>query len=848
MLWIVKMSTNKKVVYIDKARQQASGASKAFSIFKVIHKLVIDKISVSVNQVFNSVDDTLFNLAEKASTSNDHQNYFSSMRDVRSKKKEAINKYCKLITQANQAFLAKEGEEKPTSQYDDVEDELSLIEHNQLEQTLAIENIISKVNLRSSKDIAALEARLGDLFPDKFIDEDSNPLSPKNLTSNFFTACHEFEVDEQSQLIISKLFDKVMAKEFQELYSQVNRILVKNGVLPDLKSKKKNEEAKPNHEQETERKQPSSAKESSEALSGEDEDLINVLYELLAQRRGEKVDGDFTGQVQASPPESKIQVKSFIDSLSHIQTERFHSQHNGVESADSIKSYISKDITKSGAAASPYSQIQSDTIDIVSMLFEFILGDSNIPNNIKALIGRLQIPVLKVAVIDSTFFNRPNHPARALINELAGAAIGVQSSSLASQDQLLQKTEAIVNKILTEFTDNVSIFDDLLLDLHEFQKLEKQRADAIEKKTRDAEESKVKVENSKETVRTEIETRIQNSKVPASISDMVRDAWSKYLFICHLKSGDEGDSFIDGLQTIDNLIWSLSPKDNEADKTRLLSLIPKIQRELREGLNNILFNPFEITKIFQNLEKLHIDTLTATNDLITGKKDIELDSFIDPQPAASTEQNNIKQKLHSLRTDMLEKKHIRQKATTISEDTSTTTTEIPLIDSETSAPTEDSLDSVDASSLTAEVTSNIGKDSLSQAEDISFTAEGSPNQAEGSSNQAEGSSLSQRAYNSEYLEKVDEIDIGTWFEFTQDNNEKIRAKLSARLRNGERLIFVNRSGFKMAEKSSEQLAHEIESGITEVLNDSLLFDRALESVITNLKQIKSDKDKVHQIY
>ncbi len=821
------MSTEQKVVYIDKARAQMNKSNKSFSIFKIIHKLVIEKINISVNRVFNSVDDTLFNLAEKAYTSEDHQNYFASMRDVRAKKKEAINKYCRLITQESQAFLAKneKNEKNDGSDFNeyDSEDNLTLLEHDQLEQTLAIENIISKANLRSSKDIAAMEARLGELFPDKYIDEDTNPISPKNLTSLFFSSCSNFEVDEQSQLVISKQFDKVMAKEFQELYSKINELLVNNGILPDLKSKKK----KTKEQKATQSKQePPKKTESSKPLSGDDEDLINVLYELLAKRRGESINGDFSTKEQPNTPESNAQVKNFINSLSHIQTERFHSQHNGIESPDSIKNYISHDVDSNTNSSSPYSQIQSDTIDIISMLFEFILGDSNIPNNIKALIGRLQIPVLKVAIIDNTFFNRPNHPARALINELAGAAIGVQNSSLASQDQLLQKTETIVNKILTEFTDNVSIFEDLLQNLREFQQIEKQRADAIEKKTREAEESKVKVENSKEVVKKEIDDRIKNNEIPSSIITMLTDTWSKYLFICHLKTGEKGDQWTNALQTTDNLIWSLTPKDNEQDKTKLLSLIPKVQRELREGLNSILFNPFEITKIFQELEKLHIKTLTTTNDLIAGNIILDDDDFIDPQPAPTTEQNNIKEKLHSLRIDMLQKQKIKQQ--TSSNDKS----EIPLF--------EDIIEQEKA------VDSNptVNKDALA-IEDALSTEGSSPTE---SSSPAEGSLPQKNTTNSEYLAKIDQIEIGTWFEFAQDNNEKIRAKLSARLRNGERLIFVNRSGFKMAEKSSEQLAHEIEIGIAEILNDSLLFDRALESVITNLKQIKSDKDKIHHLY
>ncbi len=787
------MSPGKNVVYIDKARSEKANGNAPYAIFKAIHKLVIDKINISINQVFSAIDDSLFTLAEKATASSDHQNFFASMRDVRCKKKDAISKYCQSITSANQNFLSNKKENnKQFSDQVNPSDDFSLLEHNQLELTLALENIISKANLRSSKEISAIEARLGELFPDKFIDEETNPLSPKNLTTFFFNACKDFDIDDQSELVIYKQFDKVIASEFQDLYIKINELLVKNGVLPDLKNNKLKKEAA-NTTNTPQKPAPSDSKNVAETLSSDDEDLINVLYELLAQRRGVESFGDSSGSSKNTTG-SGVQPSALIQSLSTIQTERFHSQQNGIDSPDSIKDFISHNIqhTAKPGASVAFSQIQSDTIDITSMLFEFILGDSNIPDNIKALIGRLQIPVLKVAVIDKTFFNRANHPARALINELAGAAIGVQSESLTSKDQLLQKTEVIVNKILTEFTDNVSIFEELLLDFRDFLLLEQKRSEAIEKKTRDVEESKVKVENAKALVQTETSKRLKNIILPDSISHLITDVWSKFLFITYLKEGEESEAWTNGLNTIDTLIWSLTPKDTDDAKVKLLSVIPKVQRELREGMNNILFNPFEITKIFQDLESKHIDNLTATNDLIAGINTSEetVDDFIDPQPAPVKQGHSISETLHTLKMNANTKKKLKDEKANESHDMAVTKAEYVVTE------TEDSNDDIEETPL---------------------------------------------------LKEVNEIEIGTWFEFTQDDNEKIRAKLSARLRNGERLIFVNRSGFKMAEKSSEQLAYEIKAGLSTILNDSLLFDRALESVITDLKEIKSSREKIHPL-
>jgi hypothetical protein len=63
-------------------------------------------------------------------------------------------------------------------------------------------------------------------------------------------------------------------------------------------------------------------------------------------------------------------------------------------------------------------------INLIAMVFECILEDRNVPDSLKALIARLQIPMLKVAVLDKSFFSRTSHPARRLLNEIAEAAMG----------------------------------------------------------------------------------------------------------------------------------------------------------------------------------------------------------------------------------------------------------------------------------------------------------------------------------------------------------------------------------------------------------------------------------------
>ena len=87
------------------------------------------------------------------------------------------------------------------------------------------------------------------------------------------------------------------------------------------------------------------------------------------------------------------------------------------------------ELSKNSDTAKAIDRAESDAIDIVSMLFDFILGDKTLPDRLKALIARLQIPMVKVAILDDSFFSKNAHPARQLLNELAYAASGADEDS-----------------------------------------------------------------------------------------------------------------------------------------------------------------------------------------------------------------------------------------------------------------------------------------------------------------------------------------------------------------------------------------------------------------------------------
>src|SRR5262249_62321989 len=113
---------------------------------------------------------------------------------------------------------------------------------------------------------------------------------------------------------------------------------------------------------------------------------------------------------------------------------------------------------KGTSVGSGMGQVEVATLDIMTMLFDQIFDDRKIPNSMRWLIGRLQIPMLKVAILDKTFFSTRTHPARQMLDTLGEIAVGLPAH-IDSSNPLYQRVETIVEKLIAGFADRLEIFD-----------------------------------------------------------------------------------------------------------------------------------------------------------------------------------------------------------------------------------------------------------------------------------------------------------------------------------------------------------------------------------------------------
>lgn len=240
-----------------------------------------------------------------------------------------------------------------------------------------------------------------------------------------------------------------------------------------------------------------------------------------------------------------------------------------------------------GAAGAHLAGGEEDVVNLVGLIFEFILNDRNQAIPMKALLARLQIPYLKLAFVDRTFFRRAGHPARQLLNELASAGIGWSRSQELKRDALYDLIESLVVRVLNRFDGNVQLFDDLLAELRQFVHDDARRNQVVEQRMRDAELGRTRATEAKAAIATLINQRAGSRELPEEVRGFVRDVFSRILTFTYLKNGPASGEWQQAVGTLDELLECAAPMTELSRIGERERTLPRLLMQLRDGVATV---------------------------------------------------------------------------------------------------------------------------------------------------------------------------------------------------------------------------------------------------------------------
>ncbi|MFM9915918.1 MAG: DUF1631 family protein [Rhizobacter sp.] len=247
-------------------------------------------------------------------------------------------------------------------------------------------------------------------------------------------------------------------------------------------------------------------------------------------------------------------------------------------------------------------------IDVVGSLFDQILSDTRVPPQMAREIARLQLPVLRVALVDATFFSSRRHPVRRFVNRIASLACAFDDFDDGPGKEFVERVRDLVQEIVDGDFDQVDLYAAKLAELESFIT---QQATA-EVKGRGA----IAVLETKETdLRTQQRYLIQLQGALSSVSmpDFLRtflcQVWSQALVQAARKQGADGEPTKRYRNVGRDLVMSVQPKGSPGMRKRFLMQLPTLMRDLNEGLKLIGWPEAAQKEFFAQLLPAHAESL-----------------------------------------------------------------------------------------------------------------------------------------------------------------------------------------------------------------------------------------------
>jgi hypothetical protein len=519
---------------------------------------------------------------------------------------------------------------------------LSLVDEEDMDVTVAIDAMVARSRLDVAASLGLLRKRFSHLLPKRDMTERGFPLDPGVVADAFRDGLKLLTVVSiHERLLLLKIFQVKVMAALGEVLDAANQQLIEAGVLPDLKLAS----APTKSPVKSSPQKTAAAHEKADKKSVDVEEVFSHLHELLAltaglpqghaipgaqYHAGQYVGGGGIGSLSAETvggsvaavplaplhiaPTAVVQtvatseLVALLSRIQELQPTAPLKEDASSPSVEAVRGSIRENLRSDDEAVEAVKQADEDVINLVSMLFDFILDDDDLPTAMKALIGRLQIPLLKVAILDKTFFNAETHSARRLLNALAKAGIG-WSSRDPGGDALYAKIEEVVFRILNEFIDELSIFDELLEEFEAFFEQQQRREETVDKRTRETEEGKARAELARAMVQQTLNRRMTGRQLPLVVVKLLQDAWRNVLYMHCLKDGTESDVWLQSVKVVDALIWSVQPQPSADWQNRLKDVAPKLANSIKNGLALVNYDQLATETMLRELMQVHLGLL-----------------------------------------------------------------------------------------------------------------------------------------------------------------------------------------------------------------------------------------------
>ncbi|HVK93269.1 MAG TPA: DUF1631 family protein, partial [Noviherbaspirillum sp.] len=523
-------------------------------------------------------------------------------------------------------------------------DELSLVDDEVVSHQIEVGRLTARMRDANEEIIGRLNVIIGQLHGAREARERENPFRPYLLARAMYDAVRETVDDEQKAKVLFEHLSNALIAHLPAYYSAIHDVFGASGVQGKFMAQRSRAAhhqryfGAPHHltppptaahmmpglQRALEVLQTASSAASISPGPVALQDFMRTMFGASETFLTRAANGAGKGGTPAVLP-----VNHLLTQLTRYQKEAANVSQESDKPADDAEQVAA---WREQLSLDKASLTERMTVEMVTMLFASILEDEQMPPALRQQIGRLQIPVLKAALLEPELMREEGHPARRLLNRIGAAAIAADPETSAGQ-KLAGEIERAVDRILAEFDTDTGIFADSI------QAIEQIMADCLRQDNRQvtngidaveaAEKYSILLANTT-TVLCEILLPLNTDK---RISDLIIHVWPHVLVRAAEQDARQGiasnqlESAVHQYRAVlPELLWSVQEKSNAHERTALMRLLPDLVRRLKKALQLARVPEDESRPILDQLVEMHTAALRSASKKVV-KEVLSLDDL-----------------------------------------------------------------------------------------------------------------------------------------------------------------------------------------------------------------------------
>ncbi|TNF36405.1 MAG: DUF1631 family protein [Gammaproteobacteria bacterium] len=530
-------------------------------------------------------------------------------------------------------------------------------------------------------------------------------------------------------------------------------------------------------------------------------------------------------------------------------------------------------------------------VQFLDQVFRALLTSVNLDPVIKALLHRVQTPITKLALLDHSFLDNPDHPGRLFVDDMCYHGIGWYDGIGKAGQRFMDSVCDALSQLDHRFDDKPAEFLTIYQDLADKLSKEKEQFRKLVERTVATEKGLQNVRKAEAEAIDLINRITAGKKLPPRITLLLQKDWYAVLKQILIHHGSDSDTWGRMKKLTTNVVWTVLPNETPAERQKAIAIIEKLPDFITGELESLQLPGISIQKIIDQLQWVHVQILKGealeylpVNPICSTSAEAGVDVDISQHVLNHARSIDIGQwfqfsqdgqihqriKLASKDNDQfLFVNRAGLKAT----DLSTEQVAYYLLNGSLKALenhrpfskaylqhtalllrlyeelTERDAREAERERLRAEqeaaARAAAAEKARREAEETARREEAARLKAEEEARKAEerrhAENLAKEraeleAREAAYKEAINGMPLGTWVQFFQENGDTLDCNLALKMRSTNKFVFVNRAGIKVAEKKGDELLALMKDGKFAIVDHGSVADSAIQRLIGSLKR------------